>query len=63
MVDDDLMPFGKYKGRKLVDIPASYFHYLWFNGIKNETDHKLHSYIRDNIHLFEIENPDLIWDD
>ena len=27
MKDDDLMPFGKHKGEKLGDIPASYL--LW----------------------------------
>lgn len=29
MKDDDLMPFGKYKGRKMADVPAAYLLYLW----------------------------------
>lgn len=27
MTDQDLMPFGKYKGEKMEDVPASYL--LW----------------------------------
>lgn len=27
MTDDSIMPFGKYKGKKLIDVPAYYL--LW----------------------------------
>ena len=27
MTDNDMMPFGKYKGEKMVNVPASYL--LW----------------------------------
>ena len=30
LTDEDLMPFGKHKGERLCDIPASYF--LWLSG-------------------------------
>jgi hypothetical protein len=58
--DDDLMPFGKYKGTPLQDIEARYFHYLWQNGMKKERT-PVAEYIRKSIHAFQVENPDLIW--
>jgi len=54
------MPFGKFKGRKLQAVPASYFHWLWHNGLNTE-ESGLHSYIKENIEAFKMENPDLIW--
>lgn len=36
LVDYDLMPFGKYKGRTMADVPASYLMWLWDNGCDNE---------------------------
>lgn len=59
--DSTKMPFGKYQGQVLSEIPASYFHWLWFNGAKDETGTPLHSYIKRNISCFEKENGDLIW--
>ena len=62
MNDDSLMPFGKYKGKALESIPASYFHWLWFEaGVKNQRNHVLHDYISENINAFKDENKDLIW--
>jgi uncharacterized protein (DUF3820 family) len=29
MTDTSLMPWGKYKNKRLIDIPASYFIWLW----------------------------------
>lgn len=29
--DKDLMPFGKYKGYKMEDVPLDYFKWLLFN--------------------------------
>lgn len=35
--DDSIMPFGKYKGRLLGDIPDQYIIWIWENtDIKNE---------------------------
>ena len=31
--DTDLMPFGKYKGEPLQDVPASYLAWLWRDGV------------------------------
>lgn len=33
--DLSLMPFGKYKGEPLQDIPASYLQWLWRDGIRD----------------------------
>lgn len=29
LTDTDPMPFGKYKGTPMQDVPASYLHWLW----------------------------------
>jgi hypothetical protein len=29
--DTDKMPWGKYKGTPMQDVPASYLHWLWTN--------------------------------
>ena len=30
--DDNIMPFGKYRGRRLEDVPDSYIRWLWEEG-------------------------------
>jgi len=30
--DDNIMPFGKHRGKKLGDIPDSYIRWLWEDG-------------------------------
>lgn len=46
MNDNTLMPWGKYKGKKLANIPAQYFLWLLDKGIK---DAGLKAYILDNL--------------
>jgi len=41
LLDTDLMPFGKHKGEMMQDVPATYLHYLWTNGMRNETKNGL----------------------
>ena len=38
------MPFGKYKGTKMIDVPASYL--LWF--LENGSDGNVKDYAQDN---------------
>lgn len=58
--DDSPMPFGKYKDIPMQDVPASYLHYLWHNGMKYE--HTLvANYIRKSLDVLRTENEDLIW--
>lgn len=65
--DTDWMPFGKYgpknprDHRTMADVPASYFHYLWCSGMKNERS-PVANYIRANLEALKSEDSDLIWD-
>lgn len=34
LTDNDLMPFGKFKGIKMANVPASYLVYLYSNGLE-----------------------------
>lgn len=43
--DDDIMPFGKFKGKKMKDVPASYLLYI-YRTIEPGT---VKNYIRNNI--------------
>lgn len=56
--DDDLMPFGKHKNERLMDVPASYLLWLW--GQKPISDKKLEGYIRNNLKNLADECPDFI---
>ena len=55
------MPFGKYRGQPMSDVPASYFHYLWTNGKCDDKQCPVADYIRRTLSALRQENPDLIW--
>lgn len=59
--DTDLMPFGKHKGIPMQDVPASYLHYLWTNGMSGDRDSAVAEYIRQNLQSLKQEHPDGIW--
>ena len=61
MTDTDPMPFGKYKGKPMQDVPASYLHWLFINGKKDDRQCKVADYIRRNINALKLELPDAIW--
>ncbi len=48
MTDTDIMPFGKHKGRRMEDVPASYLLWLWDNGVWQEPHKPIHGYIKDS---------------
>lgn len=50
--DETLMPFGKYKGEKLINVPASYLLWLYDNG---KCYGALKEYIEDNLDVLKIE--------
>jgi len=52
MTDESIMPFGKYKGDKMANIPPSYLLWLYEND-KCYGDVK--SYIRDNLDVLKAE--------
>ncbi len=59
--DTDPMPFGKHKGVPMQDVPASYLHYLWQNGMKEDRQSPVADYIRRSLSALRVEHPDLIW--
>ena len=60
---DDLspMPFGKHKGTPMQDVPASYLHWYWTNGGKENFNSDVTNYIRRNLSALQQEYPDGIW--
>ena len=63
MTDTDLMPFGKFQGKPMQDVPVEYLHYLWQSGLKREPEgfRPVADYIRANLNALKLENKDLIW--
>lgn len=59
--DSSIMPFGKFKGKPMSDVPVSYLHWLWNNGKKEDKQCAVADYIRRNLNALQIENRDLIW--
>ena len=61
LADADPMPFGKHRGVPMQDVPASYLHYLWQNGLKEDKQSSVADYIRRNINALKTEHKDGIW--
>lgn len=61
MTDTDPIPFGKFKGHPMQDVPVEYLHYLWQSGMKNDQTGQVACYIRTNLNALKMENGDLIW--
>jgi hypothetical protein len=59
--DLDQMPFGKYKGETMQDVPASYLHWLWTNGKNADKQCPVADYIRRNLNALKREYSDGIW--
>lgn len=53
--DHSIMPFGKYKGVKMCNVPASYLHYIYYNFEKNYNNRPVFDYITNNIDVIETE--------
>jgi uncharacterized protein (DUF3820 family) len=50
--DNSPMPFGKYKGQKMENVPASYL--LWLYD-ENKCNREVRDYIKDNLDVLEDE--------
>jgi hypothetical protein len=61
MQDTDRMPFGKYKGVLMQEVPASYFHWLWVSGKHSDQFCPVADYIRRNLNALKQEHPDGLW--
>ena len=60
--DTDVMPWGKYKGTLMQDVPADYLFWLWSNGSDKKTKIcQVADYIERNLHILKVEHPDGIW--
>lgn len=60
--DTDKMPWGKYAGMAMQDVPASYFHYMWTQkGLKDDKVDPVADYIRRNLNALKQEYRDGIW--
>lgn len=59
--DTDLMPFGNWKDKPMMDVPASYLHWLWTSGKREDSQCPVADYIRRNLDGLRKEYPDGIW--
>lgn len=52
MNDNSIMPFGKYKGEKLANVPAGYLIWLYDNG---KLFGELAKYCKDNLQVLTMQ--------
>ena len=52
LTDTDQMPWGKYKGQQMQDVPAFYLIWLYEN---NKCNWQLKCYIEDNLDTLKLE--------
>jgi uncharacterized protein (DUF3820 family) len=52
MKDSDLMPWGKYQGKQMIDVPADYLLWLYEN---NKCSGSVKSYIIENLDVIKEE--------
>lgn len=52
LTDNSPMPFGKHRGTKMANVPASYLLWMLDNtDIGKNVNHPIHQYIQDNIEV------------
>ena len=62
LTDTDPMPYGKFKGTPMSDVPANYLHWIWNNGGKHQTaTDRVADYIQRNLEGLKMEHPDGLW--
>ncbi len=62
LTDITPMPFGKYKGQPMQDVPVNYLHWFWRAGtMDNDAAIAVKDYIQNNLSALRMENKDLIW--
>jgi len=54
MTDTTLMPFGKHKGKKMIDVPAFYLKFIYDNNMLCKNN-ELREYIEDNMDVINKE--------
>ena len=53
LTDNSPMPFGKFKGQALVNVPASYL--LWLYAQRDFNHLQLKNYIADNLDVLHVQ--------
>lgn len=63
LMDTDRMPWGKFKGVPMEDVPADYLFYLWTNlGFERKVNiDPVADYINRRLDTLEEDYPDGIW--
>lgn len=62
LTDQDKMPFGKYRGQPMEEVPARYLHFLWTKLEFSRQHSPVAEYIRSNLNVLKEEFEDGIWD-
>jgi len=62
LTDKSRMPFGKYRGKEMLEVPVSYLHWLWHEGKRFDYGCPVYKYILLSMDSLKYENPDLIWE-
>ena len=57
LTDTSLMPFGKHRGSKMEDVPASYLLWLWNDNVQHS---EVRAYIEESMSALTLECPDVI---
>jgi len=57
---DSLMPFGKYAGTKMDNVPANYLCWLWSQRPISRCP-QVEAYIKENLLALKKDHPDGIW--
>ena len=52
LTDESIMPFGKYQGKKMANVPAHYLIWLYDN---NKCNKEVRTYIVDNLDVLKVE--------
>jgi uncharacterized protein (DUF3820 family) len=52
LTDQDIMPYGKHKGKKMANVPAAYL--IWLHENDKCTD-EVREYISENIEVLKME--------
>lgn len=55
LTDEDEMPFGKHKGKKMRDVPAEYLDWLRDQAFVRYSWPKVYGYIRNNANVIDSE--------
>lgn len=69
LTDSDPMPYGEHQGVPMDNVPASYFRFLWNNGLCRRTSpeplsdrEQVANYILENLAALQSEDSDGIWE-